>query len=366
MTNKEFDKKVFDIVAEEVIPFNEDNWADMQQMLDKKKPRRLMLIPLLYKPYAAAAILLAVVGTLYFFMQQETGVVNNQMATIQDQVIKYQDPPIIQNESRINVAPARNTARIDNQQKIKATEEAMQPVLAAIVTDTAEHVNNVATTATKNSPEKKHIPSNVLYPPIDYTDKLHRRITLAINTGMALYQSYNSFAAGLVVKNKITERISIQACVGFVQGRQDVSVKRVDITEIPVIEESDTGQTIQVQRTITERYEEYSRNLPYIQFNPSVSVQIFKRLHGAVGVDIQRLVINKTGLDTMNRHLGEVGKKVPETDAGITLNTNYHITKNISFGLSYRSSLAGAATKDIEYIKRSYFLMQLQYIFNAE
>lgn len=366
MNNKEFDKKIFDVVAEEVIPFNEDNWANMQQMLDKKSSRRLMLIPLLYKPYAAAAMLLAVVGALYFFLQEDGEVINNQTSGIQQQVIKHQHAPIIQNEQQITVSPITNTVRIVKEQKIKITEQSAQPVFIATVTDTPALENNVTATTTKTLREKNNAPSNMLYPPLDYTDARHRRITLGINTGMALYQSYNSFAAGVVVKNSITERISLQAGVGFVQGRQDVSVKHVDITETPIFGTSDTGQTMQVLRTVTERYEEYSRNLPYIQFNPSISVKIFKRLHGAVGVDIQRLIINKTALDTMNKHLGEVGKKVPETDAGITLNANYHITKNIGFGVSYRSSLAGAATNDIEYIKRSYFLMQLQYIFNAE
>lgn len=366
MTNKEFDKKIFDVVAEEVIPFNEDNWAGMQQMLDKKSTRRLMLIPLLYKPYAAAATLLAVVGALYFFLQQEDNAVTNQTPITHEDVINHQHAPIIQNEQQIAVAPITSTSRIVKQQKIKTVEQVVKPSLVATVTDTLAQENNVAATVTKTSPEKNRTPSNMLYPPPDYTNVRHRRITLGINTGMALYQSYNSFAAGVVVKNRITERISLQAGLGFVQGRQDVSVKHVNITETPIIGVFDTSQKPQVLRTVTERYKEYSRNLPYIQFNPSVSVKIFKRLHGAVGVDIQRLIINKTALDTMNKHLGEVGKKVPETDAGITLNANYHITKNIGFGVSYRSSLAGAATNDIEYVKRSYFLMQLQYIFNAE
>lgn len=366
MTNQEFDKKIFDVVAEEVIPFNEDNWADMQQMLDKKSTRRLMLIPLLYKPYAAAAMLLAVVGTLYLFMQQDVQVANTQPSVARQEVIKHQHVPIIQNEEQNNVTPIGKSVRIVKEHTVRVTEEDVQQTLTATVTDSVAQETNVAATVTKTSPEKNRTPANMLYPPADYTDVRHRRITLGINSGVALYQSYNSFAAGLVVKNRITERISLQAGLGFVQGRQDVSVKYVDVVETPVFGTSDTGTTFGVERTVTERYEEYSRNLPYIQFNPSVSVKIFKRLHGAVGVDIQRLVINKTALDTMNKHLGEVGKKVPETDAGITLNANYHITKNIGFGVSYRSSLAGAAANDIEYVKRSYFLMQLQYIFNAE
>ena len=97
MTNSEFDKKLSDIVSEEIIPYNEDNWQRMQHMLDnKQKPKTLLLLPLLYKKTAAAAAIAAAITAWYLFpaTNNETIIVNNNTHT-QQHTIEYTTPETI-------------------------------------------------------------------------------------------------------------------------------------------------------------------------------------------------------------------------------------------------------------------------------
>ena len=364
MTNNEFDEKISNIVSEETLPFNEGNWVRMQQKLDKTRNHKFIVMPFLYKSYAAGLFLM-IATAYYFYSQQRDEVINKAISNIDQLNFGKEEYPTKQtnqvNTSAKSITPilAKNTKR-----KNAATEFNKDEIVFDNVVDTNTSVKTSVVANAKNNFGKNEQPKTVL--PFENYDPVlkQRRITFGINTGMALYQSYNSFAAGLTIKNKVTKNISIQTGLGFVQGHQNITVKHVIITETPVIIPSDTGQTPTMHKTISESFEEYSRNLPYIQFNPGISIQIYKRLHGVVGIDIQRIVINTSTLDSINQHLAVTGKKVPQTDAGITLNMSYLITRNIGVGISYRNSLAGKAKDNTEYIKRNYSLIQVQYLFN--
>lgn len=366
MNNNEFDKKITDVVDEAQMPFSDDNWAAMQQMLDKKSSRKLLALPLLFKPFAAAAAVLVLLASLYVFTQQAGNTADKTIAkTEQPAIMQLPEPAPLPNTIEKDLAIAKTYPVIAQQQKPTTAELKRQPVLVAQA-DTEDsslpEENIIVATEQKSSPHKPQTSLNDYYPVDEYDDNQGGKVTFGVNTGVAMYESSNNFTAGLIVKNQLSNRVSLQAGLNFVGGRQSVSVKHVDVSYVP----SDNGLYTEPKKVETERYEEYSRNLPYVQFNPSVSVQLFKKLYGAVGADVQRLIINKPALDTMNQQLAEVGKKIPQTDPGVTLSMNYRITKHIGMGVSYRNSVAGIATDNIEYVKRNYFLVQLQYIFNAK
>jgi len=365
VNNNEFDKRIADIVAGEDIPFNEDNWAAMQHMLGKKGPRKLLLLPFLLNPYsAAAAVFLIIITSVYFLVNQPVESANDIVTTHQP-AVEHIPVDELPDTASYNITPLVNAT--PKQKVKKRVAEVEQPVIAAhITTEDSSMPVKKTVVAQEPKPHKADKQLRDYFPVSDDEDARHNKLVFGINSGVALYESNNSFTAGLLVKNRINEKLSVQVGLSFVQGRQNISSRRVDVAEHMAWVNTDTGMVPGLATTVTERYEEYSRNLPYIQFNPSVSVKIFRKLYGAVGADVQRLIINKTTLDTMNKHLGEAGRKVPQTDAGITLNMGYNITKNIGFGISYRSSLAGVATGKVQYVKRNYFLVQLQYLFNAE
>ncbi len=370
MSNNEFDQKIADIVAGEDIPFNEDNWAAMQHMLEKKDSRKLLLLPFLFNPYSAsAAVLLIMITSVYFLVRQPAESVTGNIVSTHQPAVEHLPVPELPDTILHNAVPVAKAAYVADKQKArKPVAEVEQPIMVAHTTteDSSMPVEKAVAETQEPKPHKVDKPLRDYFTVLDEEDTRHNKLVFGINSGVALYESNNSFAAGLLVRNRINEKLSAQVGLSFVQGRQNISTRQVNVVEHMAWVNTDTGMVRGVATTVTESYEQYSRNLPYIQFNPSISMKIFRKLYGAVGADVQRLIINKTMLDTMNKHLGEAGKKVPQTDAGITLNMSYSITKNIGFGVSYRSSLAGAATGKVQYVKRNYFLVQLQYLFNAE
>ena len=377
MTNNEFDRKINEVVSDETIPFSEENWGRMQQMLDKKSPRRLILLPLFYKPIAAAAAMVAVVVTVYFatrpgddIIQQQVNNSQNQPAIVKKSIPQTTEakedtaqPVIIMQPS---IQPAHHNAPQPLVRHEKSNEQKVPPVAEDNIAPQQEHI--AVTPQDKTQPHKSNKPTQQFaYPHYDDEEAGRQsKLTVGINSGMTFYQSQNNFAAGLVVKNKLSRRLSVQAGVGFVQSRQNATIKNVVVTEEPIISPSDTSFILGYETTVTETYEAYSKNLPYIQFNPGVSIAVFNRMSATVGVDLQKAAVSNSVIDTLNKHLMAEGKKMPSIDAGLTFNLNYNITKNIGFGVSYRNSMAGKASDNIQYIKRNYFLVNLQYIFNPE
>ncbi|OSZ79408.1 hypothetical protein CAP35_14470 [Chitinophagaceae bacterium IBVUCB1] len=367
MSNNEFDKILQRVVDDETIPFNDANWQRMQAMMDDRKDtKKLLILPIIYQSHAAAAaVLFAVVGILSYYTSQQSSIVVKKNSTFR-QAIPSTPPAIITDDTV--VAPNTYTSSVTTSKQAKQIDKKITPKTAinqeienniAVTNDEATH-----TPTTTIKPEKKyeHLP---LYMPYQEQPKTAGAV-FGINTGMAVHQANSGFAAGVTIKNKITNRISIQTGLGFVQGRQNVSVKHTNITEEPIVIISDTSQTMGIQRTVTESYEQYSRNLPYVQFNPGVSFKLTKKIHIVAGADIQRIITDDATLRGMNEHLATIGKKIPKTDVGTTISLSYLITKNIGAGVSYRNSLAGKADDNTEYIKRNYFLFQMQYIFNRQ
>lgn len=366
MTNSEFDKRLSDIVSEETIPYNEDNWDRMQHMLDsKQKPKTLLLLPLLYKKTAAAAAIAAAITAWYLYpaTNKETIIVNNNTHTIQN-TIEYTTTPE-------TITTANNISVITNVQTAKTTEKAIleKRSVAEQTNYEAEQKNeNVATNNQPvfqfDKPGFKKEKNNTGW--MQYDEPRVRRTTFGINTGMAMYKNHNSFAAGLSISNKLSKRITLNAGIGFVQGQQDVSVKHITVTEEEVIVTSDVTDTVMILTTVSEKYEQYSKRLPYIQFNPSVSVKVFDKLYVNAGADIQRIITSQNTIDEINKHLAENNKQVPATDFGATAGIGYMLTKNIGMGATYRHSLMNKTSDGKEYIKRNYFMVQLQYVFNRK
>lgn len=367
MTNREFDKRLSDIVSEEMIPYSEDNWERMQHMLDsKQKPKTLLLLPLLYKKTAAAAAIAAAITTWYLYpvTNQETIIVNNN---IQQNAIEYTTTP--EASTATNNVPISTSVQI---QTAKTTEKVIleKRVVAEQSNYEAEQKNTPV--ATNNEPAfqfdkpglKKEHTEYIL--PL-YDEPRVRSTTFGINTGMAMYKNHNSFAAGLSISNKLSKRITLTAGLGFVQGQQDISVKHITVTEEEVVISSTVDDTIKrTTTTISEKYEQYSKRLPYLQFNPSVSVKVFDKLYVNAGADVQRIITSQNTIDEINKHLAESNKQVPATDFGATAGIGYMVTKNIGIGATYRHSLMNKTSDGKEYIKRNYFMVQLQYIFNRK
>ncbi len=366
MTNREFDKRLSDIVSEEMIPYNEDNWERMQHMLDsKQKPKTLLLLPLLYKKAAAAAAIAAAITAWYLYpnANKETIIVNNN---IQQNAIEYTTTP--EAITATNNVPISTRVQI---QTAKTTEKAILDKRTVAEQTNYEAEQKNIPIATNNEPAfqfdkpglKKEHTEYIL--PL-YDEPRARTTTFGINTGMAMYKNHNSFAAGLSISNKLNKRITLTAGLGFVQGQQDVSVKHTTVTEEEVIVPSDITDTVMKLTTVSERYEQYSKRLPYLQFNPSVSVKVFDKLYVNAGADVQRIITSQNTIDEINKHLAENNKQVPATDFGATAGIGYMVTKNIGMGATYRHSLMNKTSDGKEYIKRNYFMVQLQYIFNRK
>lgn len=367
MTNSEFDRRLSDIVSEETIPYNEDNWQRMQQRLDtKSKPDKLLLLPLLYKKTAVAAALAASVTAWYLYPStNENTVVSTTTHTKQPTIEYTTTPETITTTNTLSVAPIQTQEAKNIEKTILEKRNVAEQ---SNYNETKQSNNNIATNENPafqfDKPGFKKETNNG-YLPL-YDEPYSRRTTFGINTGMAMYKSHNSFAAGLSISNKISNRISISVGLGFVQGQQDVTVKHVTITEEDVIVPSDVTDTVMKITTVSERYEQYSKRLPYLQFNPSVSVKVFDKLYANLGADVQRIIASQNTVDTINKHLAEINKRVATIDFGATASLNYMVTRNIGMGVTYRHSLLNKSSDGKEFIKRNYFLVQLQYVFNRK
>lgn len=366
MTNSEFDKKLSDIVSEETIPFNEDNWGHMQQMLDGKSNNRRLLIaiPFLAKPYAAAAAVIVAIATAWYLypQQEEIITVKNNNHTIQQIIERTTTPSKTETPSYTPTLPhtpvAKQEMTAQSTQPANRNHVIVNPSSDIIAPAEEKTVFNFQQPIDKKS-------RNTIIPQYDiYEERKLKTTSFGLHTGMAVYRNRNSFAAGITMQNRLNSKLSIQTGLGYVHGKQDISIKHITVTETEVITPTDTSYTTHIEKTITERYEQQSRNLPYIQVNPGVSVQVFRKLYAVAGADVQRVVADKKTINEINHHLADAGKKVPETDFGGTLSMNYMVTKNIGMGVTYRQSLLHKSNDGKEYIKRNYFLVQLQYAFN--
>jgi|GEM_PF-2707207 len=372
MTNSEFDKRLSDIVSEETIPYNEDNWELMQQKLDSNKgnDKKLLLLPLLYKKTAAAAVLAATITAWYLYPSQKQ---NTIVSTSTPSAQTFATP-----STKTEITTATESTIINNtNNKQNYTAVSEKEILHNRAEEEQSHYE-------KRHADSSHIATvndapafqfdkpgfrkerNNGYLPL-YDDAPHmQRTVFGINTGMAMYRNHNSFAAGLSISNKLSNRVSISTGIGFVQGQQDVTVKHVTITEEDIIKPSTVDDTVMKITTVSERYEQYSKRLPYLQFNPSISVKVFDKIYATVGADVQRIITSQNTIDTINKHLAEGNKKIATTDFGATASLNYMVTRNIGMGITYRHSLLNKSNDGKEYIKRNYFLVQLQYVFNRK
>lgn len=370
MIHNDFDNKLNQVVSEESVPFNEENWKRMQQMLDKKASRRLMVLPVFLKTATATAAAIAVIVSVYFATRPEhKNLANHTPVPSSGQDVVLRDTSTVVNETA-SALPTTQGAQSSAVRKVKKTtitatsDIKKEDTPVAIDEASPNEEKHIANTSPRVQPEKNtKMDDQPGYFLPDEPDE-QSRISLGINSGMAFYDAQNSFAAGLVVKGRINSRVSLQAGLGFVQTRQTVTTTQYMVTEEHIVVFSDTSQTAGVQRTVTESTEEYSKNLPYIQFNPGVSVLVFKKLGVTVGADLQKAAVSNSVIDTLNKRLETTGKKMPSIDAGLTLNLNYNITRNIGFGVSYRNSILNKAPGDMVYVKRNYFMLQLQYVFH--
>lgn len=368
MTNSEFDKRLSDIVSEETIPYNEDNWERMQQRLDtKSKPDKLLLLPLLYKKTAVAAALAASVTAWYLYPSHNENTVVSTTTHTKQPTIEYTTTP--ETITTTNTLPATPILTQEAKNTEKTILEKRNVAEQSNYNETKQSNNNIATNESPvfqfDKPGFKRETNNGYLPLYDDAPHIQRTV-FGINTGMAMYRNHNSFAAGLSISNKISNRISISAGLGFVQGQQDVTVKHITITEEETIVPSSADDTIMKITTVSERYEQYSKRLPYLQFNPSISVKVFDKLYANVGADVQRIIASQNTIDTINKHLAEGNKKIATTDFGATASLNYMVTRNIGMGVTYRHSLLNKSSDGKEFIKRNYFLVQLQYVFNRK
>jgi len=355
------------IEASETFPFDEHNWDSLNQRLDNKERRKLLLLPfLITKQWAAAACAgsLIVITSLYIY-----NVVGKHEGNSNQSVVRN-------TTSTISVTPAHtNTNDIKKVSKLIAYSSVNTVTITrqSLPSHEAESVVNNNTTNTidtsKNLPvadSKKEIADafkKIKQPPYSFMEELPsqgHKMGLSLNGGIGV-SGGGAIAAGVSFRNRLSRTISLETSIGYAQGNQNVQVKNNALAFDPGNSANDTSHVMGVTSEESKTwYEQHKRTLPYLQFSPALSIKLHPKINATIGADLQRLLIDGRKLDEINDELRSSNKKLPQLDPGVTAGLSYAFTKRIGAGIAYRQSVVNI-TSGKDYISRNYFLVQVQY-----
>ncbi len=365
MAKTDFDNELQKKFAEEPLPFNEDQWQELQARLDKKERRVLLLpfVPATYRQMAVAAtVVFAIVVIWLIVPQREKGIAEKNITVIEPKQPVASEVTPENNTDTILVATNATVKQVVKPRVINTTHDVIHDDIdttTGVQQSFVEDDQPVRTTA-----QQRRQPKGDLHR-FDFNElpqKYNNDISLSLNGGLTFIESGRGFQAGLAIKNSISHNISIETSVSYLHGSQHVFNRNERIEVEEVIISSDTGSYQSYDTTVVAWFERSSRNLPYAQLSTAMSLRLHKKLNISLGPDLQKVLLAGDNLAKLNDQLSHESKKVPSWDIGVGMRIQYALTKRIGCGVSYRESITDLVNPGDNYVNRDYVLFQLQYI----
>jgi len=367
MTNKEFDLALQQIEASETFPFDEHNWDSLNQRLDNKERRKLLLLPFLNaKQWAAAACAgsLIIITSLYIHY-----VVGNHEDNTNQSIVGHTTGNTSVTPAHTNINDIKKASKLIAYSSVHTATTTRQSLPSH---EAESAVNNNTTNTIDTSKDlfvadsKKEIADafkKIKQPPYSFMEELPsqgHKMGLSLNGGIGV-SGGGAIAAGVTFRNRLSRTISLETSIGYAQGSQNVLVKNEVLAFDPGNSAHDTSHIMGITSAESKTwYEQHKRTLPYLQFSPALSIKLHHKINATIGIDLQRLLIDGRKLDEINDELRSSNKKLPQLDPGVTAGLSYAFTKRIGAGIAYRQSVV-TITSGKDYISRNYFLVQVQY-----
>jgi hypothetical protein len=246
------------------------------------------------------------------------------------------------------------------QQKVANKINIDNNINANPIKDTKEHF----TVSNNNSPFSQQILQTAeLY---NIEQKEYKALEIGMNGGYNFGNLNTGYAASIKARGHITEDIFIDGSIGIAynhMAQQTYDIPTANIKARPQASNSNVVNLPAVKNA--------SKELLYMQFNPSVGYKVNNKFSVSAGPDIQQLVKTQGNEFANNNTIFNANTQktsiIPQTDLGVSTKTEFHINKNLSAGLVYREALnnlfknASMEAEGVNYINRRYIQIQLSY-----
>lgn len=353
MKSKEFDDLIRQSFEDAKLPYNPGNWQKLAAALPEKKSRsiRYILLPL---ASIAASVAMAVGITTWVNHSAHNPAVVQKSADVSNHVARtfVQSAPVITEIVPIEpIAPQQTFPVVHNKpvrkQQIPLTAVDAQPQPEVLI-------------ASNTKPSTLENKTNVLYQNVTPA-KREKKTYMTMNGGYNYGTLKSGYVMGFSIGRKINDQFYVEGDVSLIGNMAGNNNKLSFTTGNPTPSGKYTDAPAQITKTIeVQKY----YNIFYVQVAPSVGLKLSPKVAVGMGADMQRLLMDKK-LTIQTSDAANNQKQLPMYDMGLTVKTEYNLTKEIKASLNYRKGINGALSGDKKLLDRDYLQLQLKFnIFN--
>jgi len=376
MKINEFDNLIKEKFEQTELAFNPANWERLTQELDTTPGSRVINWR---RSLGIAACLLLALGTFAWIFTRDQKVdtvasvpentteqpnkVHHQKAVpvptteiaatsniIERTSAAPQKPANRQTEGGNTIPASIATASMETPVPASTPPTEQQPIAETITGDTKEH-NDISI---QPAPNKTYVSNEPFRPEPVIAQQPKGRTHLSITGGLNYGSLNTGYAAGINARQKLGRKVYIEGDLALVSNKSD-QASNVTPTQYNAYAAGTAGRSA-VSNSLTQA----PSNFLYLQFNPSLGLQVHKKLSFSVGADLQRLLDHNNSVKTLVYQSDDL-KLIPGTDVGLTGKTEYNVSNRIRAGVLYREGINNFINGSDDYFDRRYLQVQLKF-----
>lgn len=376
MKINEFDNLIKEKFEQTELAFNPANWERLTQELGTTRGSRVINWR---RSLGIAACLLLALGTFawIFTRDQKPETVAGVPANINEQPINVHhqrtgSAPTTEREETSDITKSATTvpqrsvskttgggntvpspiANVNIASSLPASTviAEQQPIAETNTGDTKEH-NDISI---QPAPNKTYVNNEPFRPEPVIAQQQKGRTHLSITGGLNYGSLNTGYAAGINARQKLGRKVYIEGDLALVSNKSE-QASSVTPTQYNAYATGTAGRSA-VANSLTQA----PSNFLYLQFNPSLGLQVHKKLSFSVGADLQRLLDHNNKVKTLVYQSDDL-KLIPGTDVGLTGKTEYNVSNRIRAGVLYREGINNFINGSDDYFDRRYLQVQLKF-----
>ena len=376
MKINEFDNLIKDKFEQTELAYNPANWGKLTQELSSTRGGRV--INWTRSLGIAASLLLSIAAFTWILTRNDKvdtvasvpAVANDQPAKVHHQkAVPVPTTEIAETSNiseRTTATPPRSasklagrgntipasiaTANIEPSVPASTEKTEQQPIAETKTGDTKEH-NDISI---QPAPNKTYVSNEPFRPEPVIEQQPKGRTHLSITGGLNYGSLNTGYAAGINARQKLGRKVYIEGDLALVSNKSE-QASSVTPTQYNAYATGTAGRSA-VANSLTQA----PSNFLYLQFNPSLGLQVHKKLSFSVGADLQRLLDHNNKVKTLVYQSDDL-KLIPGTDVGLTGKTEYNVSNRIRAGVLYREGINNFINGSDDYFDRRYLQVQLKF-----
>lgn len=357
MKSKEFDDLVRDSFENARLPYNPQNWQKLAAVLPEKRKMgiRYLLLPL---ASVAASVAMAIGITTWMNHGGDDHAVVAKSATTTRHIARTPAQQSLAAPAFEEVIPFEPIAQQETPTALPVAQHIPAPRKEVVPVNKMEEQPVQEILVASNNPVPSSIENtagNVFYQNLTPAKK-EKRTYISMNAGYNYGTLRNGYVMGFTVGRKLNETFYVESDVSIVGNMAGNNTKLSFTTGTATATGKYTDAPTQITKTI-EMQKYY--NIFYVQVAPSVNMKLAPKMSVGMGADMQRLMMDKKL--TVHTSDGNNKKTLPMYDMGVTLKTEYNLTREIKASLNYRKGLNQALSGNKQLLDRDYLQLQLKF-----